>query len=123
MILDVLADVLLSAFLDPMSSSSTISPPPHTSAALKNVLHAEILSVASAMRKNSRWASSAVIIGARDPRTLGTNLGLRISSPASVAPLSGRGSKEAELMLNFIELKRTIQTIPGTSMCMHAGGS
>ncbi|KAF5324513.1 hypothetical protein D9611_004486 [Ephemerocybe angulata] len=112
MILDVLADVLASAFWSPnipMSSSSPTVVGHRRPATIKYVLYAEILAVTSAMRKNSRWASSTVVVGTRDPRTLGTNLGLRISSPANVASLSGRGSKEAELMTNFIELKRSIQ--------------
>ncbi|TFK25038.1 Sec7 domain-containing protein [Coprinopsis marcescibilis] len=89
--------------------STTIS---RTGASSKHVLQAEILAVTSAMRKNSRWASSTVVIGRRDPQGLGTNLGLRISSPANTMRMTGIGIKEAELMGNFMELQRTIQELP-----------
>jgi len=92
-----------------MASSSRPNP-----SSLKHVLHSEILSVTSVMRKNSRWSSTTnVVIGARDPRmAIGSNMGLRIATP-NATRLSGRGSKEAELMLNFIELKRALQDVQG----------
>ncbi|KAF8350870.1 Sec7-like domain is implicated in guanine nucleotide exchange function [Amanita rubescens] len=83
----------------------------HNSASTKHVLYSEILSVTSAMRRNSRWASSVHTVTARNPTNLGSNLGLRISAPASSAQHSRRGSKEAELMAGFYELKRTIQSV------------
>ncbi|KAF8906002.1 Sec7-like domain is implicated in guanine nucleotide exchange function [Gymnopilus junonius] len=76
---------------------------------LKHILLSEILFVTSVMRKNSRWASSTVVMTVRDSPALGTNMGLRISSPAHHMRLSGRGSKEAELMAGFLELKRGIK--------------
>ena len=83
-----------------------------SAALLKHVLLAEILSVTSTMRKNSRWASSSLVVPLRDSPALGTNLGLRISSPNQTR-LIGRRSKEAELIAGFIELKRLVNSIPG----------
>ncbi|KAJ3572817.1 hypothetical protein NP233_g2836 [Leucocoprinus birnbaumii] len=81
-------------------------------ASIKHVLYSEILSVTSAMRKNSRWAAPTLYMGAKDPAALGSNLGLRISSPAHAnIRVSARGSREAELMVNFQELKRTVKGI------------
>ncbi|KAF8163113.1 Sec7-like domain is implicated in guanine nucleotide exchange function [Crassisporium funariophilum] len=79
-----------------------------SSALHKHVLLSEILSVTSTMRKNSRWASSTLVLAVRDSPALGTNMGLRISSPAYPTRLPGRGTREVELMAGFIELKRAI---------------
>ena len=57
----------------------------------KHDLYSEILSVTSAMRKNSRWASSAHFMSAKDS-ALGSNLGLRISTFPPLAQSFGRGS-------------------------------
>jgi len=85
-------------------------------ALLKHVLLSEILLVTSNMRKNSRWASSTLVMAIRDSPALGTNLGLRISTPANQARSTGRKSKEAELMVGFLELKRLVKSVPGLSM-------
>ncbi|KAF8201586.1 Sec7-like domain is implicated in guanine nucleotide exchange function [Pholiota molesta] len=87
-----------------MSKLASSHPP--SPALLKHVLLSEILSVTSTMRKNSRWASATPVMAVRDSPALGTNMGLRISSPAHQTRISGRGSREAELMAGFIELKR-----------------
>lgn len=87
--------------------------PPSSPDLLKHVLLAEILSVTTTMRKNSRWASATPVMAVRDSPALGTNMGLRISSPAHQTRLSGRGSREAELMTGFIELKRGVRDIQG----------
>ena len=84
-----------------------------TPALLKHVLLSEILSVTSTMRKNLRWASSTPVMVAKDSPALGTNMGLRISSPAHQTRRSGRGSREAELMAGFIELKRGVKDMKG----------
>ncbi|KDR81436.1 hypothetical protein GALMADRAFT_239340 [Galerina marginata CBS 339.88] len=76
---------------------------------LKHVLLSEILAVTSTMRKNSRWASSTLAMTVRDSPALGTNMGLRISSPAHRTRLSGRSTMEAELMAGFLELKRGVK--------------
>ncbi|KAJ7261394.1 hypothetical protein B0H12DRAFT_1106609, partial [Mycena haematopus] len=82
---------------DPTATRRTVS---H-----KHVLYSEILSVTSAMRKNSRWASATHFMNARDS-ALGTNLGLRVSSSSQGAR---RVSREADLMLGFEELKRAVR--------------
>lgn len=79
----------------------------------KHVLYSEILAVTSAMRKNSRWASSAHTLNARDS-ALARNLGLRRSSPTFNSQSSARGSREADLMAGFQELKRIIRDVDGT---------
>ncbi|KAJ3515961.1 hypothetical protein NLJ89_g1417 [Agrocybe chaxingu] len=84
---------------------------PASPVVLKHVLLSEILAVTSAMRKNSRWATSTLVVAARDSPALGTNMGLRISSPAHQSRLSGRGAREAELMAGFIDLKRGVKDI------------
>ncbi|KAK2467063.1 hypothetical protein APHAL10511_001321 [Amanita phalloides] len=64
------------------------------------------------MRRNSRWASSVHVVTARsNASNLSSNLGLRISAPASSTSHSRRGSKEVELMAGFHELKRTVQSV------------
>ncbi|KAG9226057.1 hypothetical protein CCMSSC00406_0008719 [Pleurotus cornucopiae] len=72
----------------------------------KHVLHSEILLVTSAMRRNSRWATTTHFMSpSRDP-AVGTNLGLRISSPST--PTLLRIDREADLMAGFQDLKRII---------------
>jgi len=78
----------------------------------KHVLYSEILFVTSIMRKNSRWASSAHLVYARDS-ALGCNLGLRISSPSQNVQLSGHRIKEADLMAGFQGLKCAIRDVDG----------
>ncbi|TFK54814.1 Sec7-domain-containing protein [Heliocybe sulcata] len=74
----------------------------------KHVLEAEILSVTTAMRKNSRWASSTNTLNSRDS-TLASTLGLRITTMTPTGHTFGRGSRERELMANFQELKREVK--------------
>ncbi|KAF7440985.1 GDP/GTP exchange factor for ARF [Pleurotus ostreatus] len=72
----------------------------------KHVLHSEILLVTSAMRRNSRWATTTHFMSpSRDP-AVGTNLGLRISSPST--PTLLRIDRESDLMAGFQDLKRII---------------
>jgi len=103
-----IAVLSLGTHLHNMSQSHTPS-----SALLKHVLLSEILSVTSTMRKNSRWAHSTLVVAVRDSPALGTNMGLRITSPAHQTRQSGRANREAELMAGFIELKRGLKGIPG----------
>jgi len=98
-----------------MSSTGTtaghvfVSPPSAVSP--KHTLYAEILSVTSVMRKNSRWASPHYSLSARDS-ALASSLGLR--RPSTLDPSTGQsGSSERDLMLNFQELKREINTVTG----------
>jgi len=82
----------------------------------KHVLLSEILAVTSVMRKNSRWASGAHTLTARDS-ALARDLGLRRSTPSTVPPKNGRLSQEADLMGGFQELRRTIWDVDGG--CLH----
>ncbi|KAG6909836.1 hypothetical protein DXG01_015109 [Tephrocybe rancida] len=81
---------------------------------VKHVLYSEILSVTTAMRKNSRWASSTQFVTSKDS-TLGSNLGLRISTSNYATQSSGRGNREAELMGGFQELKRAVRDVEDIS--------
>lgn len=86
-----------------------VSPPSAVSP--KHTLYSEILAVTSAMRKNSRWASSHYSLSARDS-ALASSLGLR--RPSTLDPSTGQtGNSERDLMLNFQELKRQINTVTG----------
>ncbi|KAN0075361.1 hypothetical protein V8E55_011384 [Tylopilus felleus] len=76
--------------------------------AQKHVLLSEILAVTSVMRKNSRWASAAHTLHARD-FALARDLGLRRASPGENDRRVGRVSPEADLMGGFQELKRTVR--------------
>lgn len=80
--------------------------------AQKHVLLSEILAVTSVMRKNSRWASTAHVLRARDS-ALARDLGLRRASPGDNNRRSGRASVEADLMGGFQELKRTVRAAEG----------
>ncbi|EJD05730.1 Sec7-domain-containing protein [Fomitiporia mediterranea MF3/22] len=73
----------------------------------KHVICSEILSVTSAMRKNSRWAASAQTpLYARDD-ALAASMGLRRHGGSSDM-LQGSSKQEVLLMANFLELKREV---------------
>jgi hypothetical protein len=95
----------------------TADPNPRRTVSQKHVLYSEILSVTSAMRKNSRWASATHFMVARDS-ALGSDLGLRVSNSSQAAR---RVSREADLMLGFEELKRAVRDIEGWSDMLMAG--
>nr|GAT51097.1 predicted protein [Mycena chlorophos] len=73
----------------------------------RHVLFAEISSVTSVMRKNSRWASASHLLYARDSG-LRSDLGLRVANNSQT---SRRITREADLMLGFEELKRAVRDI------------
>ncbi|KAF5365564.1 hypothetical protein D9757_010895 [Collybiopsis confluens] len=75
----------------------------------KYVLYSEILLVTSAMRKNSRWASSTNFMTSNWPSSLGSNLGLRISSPLSNSRPNSTGNREADLMFGLQELRKSVR--------------
>ncbi|KAF5344049.1 hypothetical protein D9757_013881 [Collybiopsis confluens] len=75
----------------------------------KYVLYSEILLVTSAMRKNSRWASSTNFMTSNWPSSLGSNLGLRISSPSSNSRPNSTGNREADLMFGLQELRKSVR--------------
>ena len=86
--------------------------------AQKHVLLSEILAVTSVMRKNSRWASAAHTLHARDS-ALARDLGLRRAAPGDHNQRSGKVSPEADLMAGFQELKRTVRSAEGWSdLCL-----
>ena len=85
---------------------------PKTEVSLKHVLLSEILSVTSAMRKNSRWASSLHTFSARDS-ALASSLGLRRNRQISSQYMSERGSSEQDLMGGFQELRRLVKEVDG----------
>jgi hypothetical protein len=78
----------------------------------KHVLLSEILAVTSAMRKNSRWASTTHFVNARDS-ALASNLGLRFHNAADAPRGSASANRENDLMFGFQELKRTIRGVDG----------
>jgi brefeldin A-resistance guanine nucleotide exchange factor 1 len=99
--------------LDFSMDSTNPLPTMHRRVSHRHVLFSEILSVTSAMRKNSRWASSTHFLNPRDS-ALGSNLGLRISSPSYSSQSAGRVSQEADLMAGFQEIKRAVRDVEGT---------
>ncbi|KAF5372839.1 hypothetical protein D9758_001701 [Tetrapyrgos nigripes] len=86
----------------PLTTRRTVSP--------KHVLSSEILSVTSTMRKNSRWAASTHFINT-GTLALGTDLGLRITTPTPRSQRNGRENREADLMAGFYELKRIVRDV------------
>ncbi|KAF7972108.1 hypothetical protein HWV62_18936 [Athelia sp. TMB] len=89
-----------------MDSSTTVAAAGAVSH--KHVLLSEILAVTSAMRKNSRWATSGRKLNARDS-ALARDLGLRRSNTNINSRNNGRGDREADLMAGFQELKQNIR--------------
>ncbi|KAI0048190.1 Sec7-domain-containing protein [Auriscalpium vulgare] len=85
----------------------------HGTVSPKHVLYSEILSVTSAMRKNSRWASSTQTFNTRDS-ALASNLGLRRAGPSN-AIATRPGSQEEELIAGFEELKRDLRNLSDIS--------
>ena len=93
-----------------ISTHAFLSPPSALSP--KHALYAEVLAVTSIMRKNSRWASLHYSHSGRDS-ALASSLGLR--RPSTLDSTTGQsGNSERDLMLNFQELKREINTVTGT---------
>ena len=72
-----------------------------------HIIHSEILSVTSVMRKHSRWSSSTHTFSAH-----ANHLGLRELGPNNTAVL--QGSKGEDLMSGFEKLKRTLRSSQGT---------
>ena len=79
-----------------------------------HLVFSEIIAVTSAMRKNSRWASSQP--GPARVSGLASSMGLR--TPSSGNGATGRGEhdrREAGLMAGFEQLKRDIRDAEGMS--------
>ncbi|KAH8117228.1 Sec7-domain-containing protein [Phellopilus nigrolimitatus] len=75
----------------------------------KHIICSEILSVTSAMRKNSRWAANAQTPSYTRDSALAASLGLRRASVSS-GILNGSAKQEVQLMAGFLELKREIRS-------------
>ncbi|KAF5392909.1 hypothetical protein D9757_001066 [Collybiopsis confluens] len=75
----------------------------------KYVLYSEVLLVTSAVRENSQWASSTNFITSNWPSSLGSNLGLRISSPSSNSRPNSTGNREADLMFGLQGLRKSVR--------------
>ncbi|KIJ34647.1 hypothetical protein M422DRAFT_782793 [Sphaerobolus stellatus SS14] len=74
----------------------------------KHLIEHEILSVTSAMRKNSRWATPNRLLSARDT-TLARSMGLRHTGMLDTTRAHDR--EDIELMAGFEDLKREIREI------------
>ena len=91
---------------------ASLSPRIPLSVSKKHIICSEILSVTSAMRKNSRWASSAQTpLYARDD-ALAASLGLRRVAGSSDT-LNNGARHEVQLMAGFLELKREVRESNG----------
>ncbi|EIN07683.1 Sec7-like domain is implicated in guanine nucleotide exchange function [Punctularia strigosozonata HHB-11173 SS5] len=78
------------------------------SVSYRHIICAEIVSVTTVMRRNSRWANTTVTLSGYDS-ALASSLGLRIAGPSHPIQPSGRGGRERDLMSGFQVLKRTVQ--------------
>jgi golgi-specific brefeldin A-resistance guanine nucleotide exchange factor 1 len=81
-----------------------------------HLVYSEILSVTSAMRKNSRWATPTAYYPAAARASLATSFGLRAAVSQGVDPNSNSrisGKRDFDLMVGFEELKRDIRASNG----------
>lgn len=94
-----------------------------------HLVYSEILSVTSAMRKNSRWATPAAYYpssyssssSSARASSLASSLGLRAAVSGSTgasgdAPLKGQVRRDVDLMVGFEELKRDVRASNGQSI-------
>ena len=81
-----------------------------------HLVYSEILSVTSAMRKNSRWATPTAYYPAAARASLATSFGLRAAVSQGVEPNANSrvsGKRDFDLMVGFEELKRDIRASNG----------
>ncbi|KAI0928873.1 hypothetical protein AcV5_006301 [Taiwanofungus camphoratus] len=97
-----------------VSTSPGMRTYPMGSVSVRHILLSEILSVTSAMRKNSRWALSTNSFSTRES-ALASSLGLRRVKQFSENNALRRGSTEQELMTGFQELKRLVKDVDDVS--------
>lgn len=80
-------------------------------------MYSEILSVTSAMRKNSRWATPTAYYPASARASLASSLGLRavVSGDDNTNTVGSRvqGRRDVDLMVGFEELKRDVRASNG----------
>ncbi|CAG8590145.1 1036_t:CDS:10, partial [Acaulospora colombiana] len=77
-----------------------------------HLVYSEILSVTSAMRKNSRWATPTAYFPTSTSASLASTFGLRVAMNPDVAPSQSRthsSGTDVDLMMGFEELKRDIR--------------
>jgi len=101
---------VITAFAFTMSTAGPSHVPTAGPVSAKHIVYAEILSVTTVMRKNSRWSSSSQTYNTRDS-VLASNLGLRRAGPTGVA--ARHGTEEEALMSAFEELKRELRDATG----------
>lgn len=101
-----------------VSTSPGMRTYPMGSVSVRHILLSEILSVTSAMRKNSRWALSTNSFSTRES-ALASSLGLRRVKQFSENNALRRGSTEQELMTGFQELKRLVKDVDGETALVH----
>jgi brefeldin A-resistance guanine nucleotide exchange factor 1 len=80
-----------------------------------HLVYSEILSVTSAMRKNSRWATPAAYYPTSAPTSFASSLGLRTGLDVQPTPNKPAGRRDFDLMFGFEELKRNIRATSGKS--------
>ena len=95
-----------------MAPGSLVLPQTH-------LIHAEIVSVTSAMRKNARWSGTSAWAYARNTAKLDEgSIALRRSAPASLNAASKSSTREppreADLMAGFEGLKRELAHAQGS---------
>ena len=78
-------------------------------------MYSEILSVTSAMRKNSRWATPTAYYPASARASLASSLGLRAAVSGDENTMGSRiqGRRDVDLMVGFEELKRDVRASNG----------
>jgi len=80
-----------------------------------HVVYSEILSVTSAMRKNSRWATPTAYYPSQGRASLASSMGLRPGTQAgTITNTKVHSRREFDLMLGFEDLKREIRGTSGT---------
>lgn len=75
-----------------------------------HLVYSEILSVTSAMRKNSRWATPTAYYPATARASLASSMGLRYVEDSSSRT---SGKRDFDLMVGFEELKRDVRAAAG----------
>jgi brefeldin A-resistance guanine nucleotide exchange factor 1 len=81
-----------------------------------HLVYSEILSVTSAMRKNSRWATPTAYFPTSTSASLASTFGLRVAMNPDVGPSQPRtqsSGTDVELMMGFEDLKRDVRASVG----------
>lgn len=78
-----------------------------------HLVYSEILSVTSAMRKNSRWATPAAYYPVSTRTSFASSLGLRAGLDVEATTAKPVGRRDFDLMVGFEELKRNVRASNG----------